>query len=101
MASDPALLKAAFTTAIATISDSLRSAEATYTLDRWADAVDKQAALEANDIISYSVGGRTVTRRNSDAGQELIQQLRYDLEVMIYGSVSLLDNNTSGVTNSE
>ena len=56
MASDPTALKAAFTTEIAKISDTLRNAEATYTLDRWTDAVTQQSALEANQISSYSIG---------------------------------------------
>ena len=96
MASSITALKAAFTVQIATISDALRKAEAEYTLDVWADAMTKQAALEANDITSYSIGGRTFTRRDIAAGQQSVQQLRYNLEAFIYGTQSLVDNNQAG-----
>jgi len=93
---DIAPLKAAYETEIATISDTLRKARATYQLDVYCDAMAKQAALEANDITSYSIAGRTITRRDIKAGQQATQQLAYDLESAIYGTSSLIDNNTYG-----
>ncbi len=92
MASSTAL-KAAFTTEIAKISDTLQNAEATYTLDRYIEALDKQNALEAGNIISYTMAGRTFTKRNAGDGQAVVQQLRADLNKFIYGRVYLSDNN--------
>ena len=101
MASDPAALKAAYLVEVAKISNVLDKAEATYLVDVWADAVDKQSALEANDIVSYSIGGRTFTRRDVAAGQEAIAQLRYEIRAFIYGTTTLIDNNTSGIGDNE
>lgn len=94
MAASSAAMKAAYTTEVAKISDTLLNAEATYTLDRWIEALDKQQQLEANNIISYSVAGRSVTRSNMSEGRALVETLRADLQAMIYGSESLMDMNT-------
>ena len=94
MAASSVALKAAYTTEIATISDTLQSAKATYTLDRYIEALDKQNALEANEIQSYTMAGRTFTRRDASAGQDVINELQYELEGYIYGHVVLADNNT-------
>ena len=97
MASDPALLKAAYLVEVAKISNTLQQARATYLVDVWADAVDQNAALLANDILSYSIGGRTFTRRNASEGNLAISELEYTINVLIYGTVSLVDNNTVGL----
>ena len=97
MAASSTALKAAFTTEIAKISDTLQNAEAAYTLDRYIEALDKQNALEAGNVTSYTMAGRTFTKRNASDGQAIVQQLRADLNKFIYGTVTLLDNN-HGVT---
>jgi hypothetical protein len=94
MSASSTALKAAYTTEVAKIDDTLTNAEATYLLDRWIEALDKQNELEANNITSYSIAGRTVTRSNISEGQEACNQLRAQLFQMIYGSASLVDLNS-------
>ena len=101
MASDPADLKAAYLVEVNKISNVLQKARATYLVDMWSDAIDQNAALLANDIISYSVGGRTITRRNASEGNSAIAEMEYTINVLIYGTISLIDNNTVGLGTSE
>lgn len=87
-------LKTAWETEIAKISDTLRNANATYQLDRYIAALAKQAALEANEISQYSIGNRSITRRDADAGKVLITDLQTSLYYAVYGNVGLVDMNT-------
>lgn len=88
---DSTALKAAYTTAIANIDDTLLNAEATYMLDRWIEALDSQNEMEAGSISSYSIAGRTVTKTNATEGRNLVESLRGNLQIFIYGSESLMD----------
>lgn len=87
-------LQSAWQARTALISDPVIKAEANYLLENYVAATQKQAALEANTITSYSIGGRSVTRRDTAAGQTLIQQMRMELYRLCYGGTSLLDLNT-------
>ena len=91
-------LTTAYTTEIAKISDTLVKAEATYCAERLVAAMAKQASLEANEIQSYSIAGRTITRRDTSAGLDLINSLRHELYGYNRGHVSLVDLNNNGVT---
>lgn len=86
-------LKAAWVKEIAKISDALIKAEADYALDQYVAALPRQAALEANEIASYSIGGRSFTRRDITAGQIAIERLRNNLYRYCKGSTSLVDAN--------
>lgn len=86
-------LKAAWTARLATISDAVVKAEATYLLDNYIVAYEKQAALEAQTIASYSLGGRSVTRRNAEIGRDMIQSMKTELHRYCYGSTTLIDMN--------
>ena len=92
MASSTAL-KTAYTTAVGHIDDTLLKAEATYLLDRWVEALDAQNAVEGGQIQSYTIAGRTVTKSSLGEGSKLIDRLRGQLQMMIYGSAILLDMN--------
>ena len=83
---------------VALISDALIKAEATYALDRYIAALTGQASLESNEIVSYTIAGRTFTRRDTSAGKQAIADLRLDLHRLCYGSVSLADMNTEQST---
>jgi len=92
---DSTALKAAYLVEVNKIGDALQLAQATYTLDRWTEALDAQNALEAGSIQSYSIAGRSVTKANISEGQTAIDKLHSNLFYMIYGSESLMDlNNT-------
>ncbi len=86
-------LQTAYETGIATISDDLRQKKATYVLERYIAAVQKQTALEASEIESYSIAGRTVTRRNVESGQSAISDLEAELDRYIYGGTALINMN--------
>jgi len=86
--------KAAIVAQIEYIDDDLDKAEATYLCDRYFEALDKQQALEANEITSYSIAGRTFTRRTAAEGQSVINQLRHELDGFLYGTAHLVDANT-------
>ena len=94
MAASSTALKAAYTTAIGNLDDTLINAEATYLLDRWIEALDSQNAVEAGSIQSYSIAGRTVSKANLTEGAKLVDRLRGQLQIFIYGSESLMDMNT-------
>lgn len=84
-------LKTAWEAKIALISDALLKAEATLALDNYIDARTAQAALTSNEITSYTIAGRTVTRRNPESGQAMINHLQNELTEYVYGSVTLID----------
>lgn len=86
-------LKAAYDTAAALISDDLSKKEALHLIDRWNTAVTEQAALEATEIFSYTIAGRTYTRRNMKDGQEHIDLLQGQIKRKLYGRVILRDLN--------
>ena len=87
-------LKSAWEIEIAKISDALTKADATYALEVYISAVQQQAALEAKDIASYSIGGRTFTYRDVLSGQQAIQQLKSQLHEQVYGRSNLVDFNS-------
>ena len=91
-------LKTAWETEIATIGDTLQNAEATYLLDGYIAALQSQASMSANEISSYTIAGRTVTRRNADTGQRLINELRNELSLYVYGNVTQADLNCGTVS---
>jgi len=91
-------LDTVYTAAIALLSDSstsgaIRKAEATSVKDRYLAALEKQALLENNEIQSYTIGGRTFTRRDVGAGQGVINQLGNHLWSLCHGTIVLADNN--------
>lgn len=88
-------LKTAFETEIAKISNDLSSKMATYKLDAYIAALEKQTAMESNEIQSYTIAGRTITRRNVSEGKAAVAALEADLMKLIYGSKTLMDMNTN------
>jgi hypothetical protein len=86
-------VKSAWETEIAKISDTLLNAEATYILDQYIDARTAQASLSSDGIQSYTIAERTVTRRNADMGQALINDLQNQLTELVYGKITLADAN--------
>jgi hypothetical protein len=94
MAASSAALKTAYQTEVDKITDTLQNAKADYLLDRFIEALDNQNALEANEITSYSIAGRTVTNANPNVGAQAVRILQSDLESLIYGTVHLSDFNT-------
>lgn len=88
----------AYETEIATIGDTLLNAKATHTLDRWKKAVANQEKLENTHIDNYSIAGRTITRRNIGEGQDAIDRLEAEMQILIYGSIRGISLNTDHTT---
>jgi len=86
-------LKNAWTAELAGIADPVIEAEATYLLDGYITALTNQTALDAKTISSYTIGGRTVTRRDVSVGRNLIQGMKTELYRYVYGSTTLIDMN--------
>lgn len=86
-------LQSAWETEIAKISDALVKANATYQLEVYIAALAKQTALEAKNISSYSIGSRTFTYRDVNAGQNAVNQLASSLHDQVYGRSNLVDMN--------
>ena len=91
-------LKTAWETEIAKIGDTLQNAKATYLLDSYIAGLTSQASLSSNDISSYTIAGRTVTRRNADSGQSLIDSMENELTQLVYGSVTQADADFGAVS---
>ena len=87
-------LNTAWTAKIATISDTLIQAEATLILETYIAALPQQAALLSGNVSSYSIAGRSFTKRDAANGQQLIDTYRRELFRAVYGDVSLMDMNT-------
>lgn len=66
-------LKAALVAAAASIVNDIDRYECLLLIDDWAACRTAVAAVQANSIVSYSIGGRTVTRGNVDT---FVQQER-------------------------
>lgn len=87
-------LNNAITTEVALISDTLNKAKAAYVQESYIAALTKQTALEANEITSYSIGGRSFTYRDVQAGASAVAALESELAGLIYGTSRLIDMNT-------
>lgn len=60
-------LKAALVAAAASITNDIDRYECLLLIDDWATCRTAVAAVQANFIVSYTIGGRTVTRGNVDS----------------------------------
>jgi len=94
MATAIANLQTEWETQIATIGDDLSKANATYVLSRYIAAIQKIASIEAQNIDSYSIADRSVTRRRIAEAQSLAKNLEAQLSQACYGSATLVDLNT-------
>lgn len=83
-------LKTALEAEIEHIDDDLAKAEAAVLCDRYIAALTGQSDMEAGAVQSYSIAGRTVTRRNAGEGQRLIESLRSQLYAYLRGPGALV-----------
>lgn len=84
-------LKAALQAEIDGLADALDKAEAQVALDRYASALTAQSEMEGGAVQSYTIAGRTVTRRTAETGVRLLAELRAQLYRYIRGSVAVVD----------
>ena len=72
---------------IAEIDDTIGRAEAAVVAERYIHALQSQEELEAGSVASYTVAGRTITRRDPSAGHGLVRLLRSELMAYIGGNI--------------
>ena len=80
-------LETALKAEINSMTDALGKAEASVLCDRYIAALTAQSSMESGAIQSYSIAGRTVTRRDPAAGEELTRSLRSELNAYIGGNL--------------
>jgi hypothetical protein len=93
MSANTVILRAAISAKLTaeTDLDALAVAEANVLLDRYIAALDAQSSMESGAISSYSIAGRTITRRDPGQGQPLIEDLRRQLYAYFRDDVILTD----------
>lgn len=77
-------LKAALVSAAAGITNDIDRYECLLLIDDWATCRTAVAAIQANSIVSYSIGGRTVTRGNVDSFTKQERMLYARIQEYLY-----------------
>lgn len=85
MSANLTALDTAYRAKIAELSDDLTKAEAEVACDRYIAAMTSQSELETGSVQSYTIAGRTITRRNAETGHVLIAVLRREFMTYIGG----------------
>lgn len=84
-------LKSALITAAAGIVNDIDRYECLLLIDDWAACRTAVAAVQANSIVSYSIGGRTVTRGNVDSFSQQERMLYSRIhEYLSYRGINLI-----------
>lgn len=81
--------------------DAEQKAEATIILTQWVSALEASEKASSTDVSSYSIGGRSVSRRASDAQLALANSLRRQLNQLLYGMVTEADFRTRSLNTNE
>ena len=72
-----------------------QKAEASIVLSQWIRALQAAATATATDVASYSIGGRSVSRRGSDGQLAIANSLRRQLNQLLYGICTEADFRTT------
>ncbi len=91
MSANTDALKTAILAELDKLADGIGKAEARVLCDRYIAAVEGQTAVESGAVQSYTIAGRTVTRRNLADGSSAINSLRRQLMAYVNGQVSVVD----------
>jgi len=94
-------LKAAYQAEANLLTDTISKTKALILIDQYCAAIEAQATAAANDVTSYSIGGRSVTRGGGQSFQKQVQYLEQQLNDILYGFISYADfrTNTDPVSN--
>lgn len=85
--------KAQFDADAATLTDTRLQVSANLAIERWYASASALATEEANALQSYSISGRSVTRKNLDDMRATVDRLRAEVEALLFGgNVKLADN---------
>jgi hypothetical protein len=84
-------LETAIQTEITAMPAGIRKELAQEKLTEYLAAKAAASTASANDVISYSISGRSVTRRNGSEFRSFVKELETELADLIYGSTTLID----------
>jgi len=91
MSAETVALEAAYQAEINELTDAIGKAEADVILKRYIAALDAQQKVAAGSLQSYTIAGRTITRRNAGEGEAQIENLRAQLAAYVRSPVSYVD----------
>lgn len=72
-------------------TDDITKYRALIVIDQYIAALEQQASSTSTDIQSYSIGGRSVTRREGTGYQETVARLWNELNELLYGNITYAD----------
>lgn len=75
------------------IVDALAKEKAKNLLEIYIAAWNAMATGTANTVVSYSIAGRTVQRKNDDDFRNYVATLEQDIMVLIYGRTSYVSDS--------
>jgi hypothetical protein len=88
--------KAQFDLDAAALSDSRLALDATLAIERWYAAASALATAETESVQSYSISGRSVTRKITDNQRNAVDQLRAEVEALLFGgNIKLADSRAA------
>jgi hypothetical protein len=87
-------LETAIQTEITAMPAGIRKEAAQEKLTEYVAAKAAAASSASNDVVSYSIAGRSVTRRNNAEFRTFVKELETELCDLIYGSDSLISFST-------
>lgn len=73
------------------LDDDVRKYECLILIDQYVDAIEAQATTVSSDVASYTINGRTVSRREVLAMQSQVNNLKQQINDILYGNVSYVD----------
>ena len=82
------------------LDDDVRKYTCLALIDQYVDALEAQATTVSTDVLSYTIGGRTVSRTGVQQMQGQVNNLQKQINDILYGNVSYADFRDvfSGVT---
>jgi hypothetical protein len=87
-------LETAIQAEITAMPAGIRKEAAQEKLSEYVAAKSAAASAASNDVISYTISGRSVTRRNNSEFRVFVRELETELMNLIYGSESLISFST-------
>ena len=88
-------LKAAYQVEANLLTDTIAKSKALILIDQYMAALEAQATASANDVTSYSIGGRSVTRADATRYADIVRSLEAQLNEVLHGFVTYADFRTN------
>jgi len=91
-----AALKAEYIAQAAALGDTRATLDVTMRIEQWAGAMVAAASLQSERLQSYTMGGNSYTRRNVPELETSAENLKAEIERVLYGHGSRLVNHCGG-----